>query len=673
MKSKNIKFLLSYLKFIISEHMINKLKLTLLFTLLVSALFGQEQQIEFRPFGVPGTAVKGIQNNGNALLATFTYDYVSNMMVPKPAEINTYAYMNEAGDIVGTKIIDGLTHPIYKLANSEVWITIPVFESFVASDVTTVYKISENGRYISGQMQAKPFVYDIQTQTLTNLLPQGYTYGAGYSVNNSGKTVGWVDANTNGTFRELAVYQVGQSLEKILTDLAVPVNNHIWHITDEGTLVGDVALKPYIYNLNTNEYKVFNLPAGYRTGAFVYSSNGITVGYAQNNVMDRDAIIYHESFGDQPRLLKEILIEEGITIDIPGGRLGGANSVSENGNFIGGNESGNANIAPGWIINLNGYFDEIGCIVEVPADIEYQTEVGQNSAVITYDVTTNCEGATLQLVEGFESGAEFPLGITTVKYNSVDAEGNILATGTFKVNVKDAYCTPRFSVQVEPITNVTFGTINNTTSADLTSAESEYFLNMSTDIAQNGSYEITVAGNTNGPENGSEFVVFFDFNQDGTFDSDTEGFYIGSISNSTGVDGKTVSNTITIPENALLGETRMRVMKVYRIVPEDACSLTYAYGQSENYKVNITAPLAVTDVVNSSVKVYPNPVKDILKIETAKEIISIKVLNTLSQQVGGFKVDKTNSEVNFSGLSKGVYFIQIVTSDETIIKKVIKK
>ena len=65
--------------------------------------------------------------------------------------------------------------------------------------------------------------------------------------------------------------------------------------------------------------------------------------------------------------------------------------------------------------------------------------------------------------------------------------------------------------------------------------------------------------------------------------------------------------------------------------------------------------------------------KDILKIETAKEIISIKVLNTLGQQVGGFKVDKTNSEVNFSGLSKGVYIIQIITSDETITKKVIKK
>ncbi|QTV06384.1 GEVED domain-containing protein [Faecalibacter bovis] len=522
-------------------------------------------------------------------------------------------------------------------------------------------------------MQAKPFVYDIQTQTLTNLLPQGYTYGAGYSVDNAGKTVGWVDAYTNGTFRELSIYQAGQPLQKILTDIAVPVNNHIWHITDDGIVVGDITLKPYIYNLNTNEYKIFNLPAGYRTGAFVYSSNGITVGYAQNNVMDRDAIIYHESFGEQPRLLKEILIEQGITIDIPGGRLGGANSVSQNGNFIGGNESGNASIAPGWIINLNGYFNDLGCIVEVPADIEIQTEIGQNSAVITYDVTTNCEGATLQLVEGYESGAEFPLGITTVKYNSVDAEGNILATGTFKVNVKDAYCSPRFSVQVEPITNVTYGTINNTTSADLNSPEIEYFLNMSTDIAQNGTYEISVAGNTNGPENGSEFAVYFDFNQDGIFNSDTEGFYIGSISNSTGVDGKTASNTITIPADALLGETRMRVVKVYRIVPEDACSFVYAYGQSENYVVNITAPLGVTDLTNSSIKLYPNPIKDILKIESDKEIKSIKVINTLGQQVGDYKVNQSNTEVNFSGLTSGVYIVQITTVDGVITKKVIKK
>ncbi|QTV06385.1 hypothetical protein [Faecalibacter bovis] len=98
--------------------MINKLKLTLLSSLLVSALFGQEQQIEFRAFGIPGTAVKGIQNNGNALLATFNYDYATNVMVPKPEDISTFGFINQAGDIIGTKIINGFTHPVYKLANT---------------------------------------------------------------------------------------------------------------------------------------------------------------------------------------------------------------------------------------------------------------------------------------------------------------------------------------------------------------------------------------------------------------------------------------------------------------------------------------------------------------------------------------------------------------------------
>ena len=647
------------------------IKSTLACLLLSSALFGQS--LEFRPLNIASSGVKGLMNNGDALLVGYTYEYGTNLLTPRENGIATHSNMNANGDIVGTIVVDGKSHPAYKLANASTWQIVPVFENFTSSDVTTVYSISNNGRYIVGQMKTVPFIYDIETQELTNLISENYVYGAGYSVNNNGTTVGWVDAAVNGTFRELGVMHKDLPLRKILTDYAVPVNNHIWHVDDNGLVVGEVGLKPFSYNLNTDEFKIYDLPAGYRTGSFQSSSNGIIVGYVQNMVMDRDAIIYHESFGDQPKLIKDILIEQGIEITIPGGKLGGASTISENGQFIGGNEVGNGNIAPGWILNLNGYFDNNTCNIQVPSDIEVQVSLGETSAVINYEVTSDCTDTQLVLVNGIASGETFPLGITTVAYNAVDAEGNVVASASFKVNVKDSYCTPRFTAIVEPITKVQFGTINNTSTSYVTAAENEYFLDQSTDIEQGGTYTITVAGNTNGVSETSQFVVFFDFDQDGIFNPDTEGFYVGSITGSTGVDGKTVSNEITIPTDILTGPTRMRVMKTYRLVPENPCSLVYAYGQSEDYMINVTERLGVGEVSEQSIKTYPNPVKDILNIQLDKEVKSIKVYNLAGQEVKNISLNKSNPKVNLSSLVKGVYILKIEIENKVITQKIIKE
>lgn len=646
------------------------LKTSLVCILLSSGLFAQT--MEFRPLDIASTGVRGLLNNGDALLAGYTYNYETATLTPKETGIATYSNINANGDMVGTIIVDGIVHPAYKLVNESAWTIAPVFSNMTASDGVTMYSISQNGRYITGQMQAKPFVYDIQTQELTNLLPSDYVYGAGYSVNNEGTSVGWVDAAVSGTFRELGVMNKNLPFRKILTDYAIPVNNHIWHIDDNGLVVGEVNLKPFSYNLNTDEFKIYDLPAGYRTGSFQSSSNGIIVGYVQNMVTDRDAIIYHESFGDQPKLIKDLLIEQGIEITIPGGKLGGANSISENGDFVGGNEIGNGNIAPGWILKLNGYFNERECHIKVPSDMEIQTNLGDTSANVTYEVTSDCPENQLVMVSGIASGENFPLGITTVAYNSIDSEGNVVASASFKVNVKDSYCTPRFTAIVEPITKVVFGTIDNESSSYVTSLENEYFLNQSTDVEKGKTYNITVSGNTNGVAETSEFTVFFDFNHDGIFNSDTEGFYIGSITGSNGVDGKSITKSIAIPTDALDGKTRMRVMKSYRLVPENPCSLTYAYGQSEDYMINVKENLNTNEWANELNKIYPNPVKDILHIKTNNEVKAIKIYNLSGQEIIKLNINKVNPQINISNLNKGIYIVEITTYDGIITQKIIK-
>jgi hypothetical protein len=70
------------------------------------------------------------------------------------------------------------------------------------------------------------------------------------------------------------------------------------------------------------------------------------------------------------------------------------------------------------------------------------------------------------------------------------------------------------------------------------------------------------------------------------------------------------------------------------------------------------------------VSLYPNPVKDYLKIELRNqlEIQKIQIYNVI-----GKLVNETRSlEVDFTKLSKGIYLLKIITDKGIATKKVIK-
>lgn len=650
------------------RHFILEKALTLLFV--STALFAQK--MEFTAIDQPGTGVKGIANNGDAILVKYTYTYDAKELIPKESFVSNYSSMNAQGDILAFGTLNGLLQPIYKKAGTTEWLGTGYFPDYTET-VATPYSISNNGRYITGQMNSIPFMYDTELKKITSLKTDEFTFGAGYGVSNDGIAVGWLDRNINGTFRELAVMQIGKPIEIILPEFSTPINNHIWHIEDNGIVVGDISKHPYYYNLKTKEFKILELPIGFTQGTFISSSNGIMVGFVQNSTpADRDAIIYHPSMGNRPKLIREILTEQGIEITIHGGKLGQANVISPNGDFIGGNEIGNGNIAPGWILKLNGYFDQTNlCNINIPEDIEVNTILGENSKIVNYEVTSDCSDYKLVLVNGFASGSEFPIGVTQVSYNLLDNNDEIVSSASFKVYVNDSYCTPKFKAIVEPITLVKIGSINNQSTPFISAQENEYFLDQSTDLEQGKTYEITVAGNTNGPDT-NEFVVFFDLDQNGTFEPDTEGFYVGNLAGSTGVDGKTVSKSIQIPANAKEGKTRMRIMKTYRLVPDDPCSQIYAFGQSENYTVNIVKNLAVSDVNSKKVKIYPNPIQNILSIEAKSVVKNVRIINMAGQEVYIKQLNKINPQINVSHLPKGVYILNVETNEEITTQKIIK-
>ena len=225
----------------------------------------------------------------------------------------------------------------------------------------------------------------------------------------------------------------------------------------------------------------------------------------------------------------------------------------------------------------------------------------------------------------------------------------------------------------EPITLVDFTGINNATATEAYLGDShEIFLDQTANVASGQSYDIKLEGNTGGDYE-NFFAVFIDWNQNGVLTDDGEVYAITqTITNSDGTDGQQAIHSITVPADALPGTTRMRVKKTDDSINVlDPCLGGY-YGQAEDYSVNV-ATLAVSDVSKTSIKAYPNPVVEVLNIESPSKVKSVSIFDASGKNAANFELNATKSQVNLSRLAPGVYLVKVVTENGTNTIKVIKK
>jgi hypothetical protein len=83
--------------------------------------------------------------------------------------------------------------------------------------------------------------------------------------------------------------------------------------------------------------------------------------------------------------------------------------------------------------------------------------------------------------------------------------------------------------------------------------------------------------------------------------------------------------------------------------------------------------LSVSDVKNSKVTFYPNPVKDILNIQTTSKIYGLSIYNFAGQQVFS-KANVQDGKIDVSNLLSGIYIVKAVFADgESQSFKMIKR
>ncbi|MGB3525731.1 MAG: GEVED domain-containing protein, partial [Flavobacteriales bacterium] len=204
---------------------------------------------------------------------------------------------------------------------------------------------------------------------------------------------------------------------------------------------------------------------------------------------------------------------------------------------------------------------------------------------------SNVTGATstnYTVSAGINASTDYRLVVTCT--NSGESSNSNVASITLKPIV-DCFCTPTIST-TEPICNVTFAGINNTSPSTGGPGYQDFAGSVGAAAVDAGSsYVISATGNTSGNFT-TYFTAFFDWDQDGTFETAVP---MGSTTNNICVTA--VSATVNVPQNAVGGTTRMRVIKNFNSSPTNACG-SYSYGQAEDYLVNVTAFVCGEVVVN---------------------------------------------------------------------------
>lgn len=83
--------------------------------------------------------------------------------------------------------------------------------------------------------------------------------------------------------------------------------------------------------------------------------------------------------------------------------------------------------------------------------------------------------------------------------------------------------------------------------------------------------------------------------------------------------------------------------------------------------------LGYSDNTLKGFKSYPNPVKDVLNIESKDVIDAISIYNILGQEVINKKFNTLNASIEMNSLDKGIYMVKVLSNEKTNVLRVLKE
>ncbi len=236
---------------------------------------------------------------------------------------------------------------------------------------------------------------------------------------------------------------------------------------------------------------------------------------------------------------------------------------------------------------------------------------------------------------------------------------------TFPVSFKIGYCFPVSTNTGDYISNfTTTGAIQNINHS-LTSIPGGNGYADYTDMIIEQEAGETVSFSTTYVGGSNRILIWVDWNNSGGFSANEQMF------NQT-FSSATNSGSFVIPEDIPAGDYRLRLRSRFYITDIDACE-DIGYGDARDYILRVSSPMSVENPVLHTLKVYPNPVKDILNISFSQNITNVEVYNLLGQKVVTKAVNTNQGQVDMSHLAAGTYLVKVTADNQTKTIKVIKQ
>lgn len=93
----------------------------------------------------------------------------------------------------------------------------------------------------------------------------------------------------------------------------------------------------------------------------------------------------------------------------------------------------------------------------------------------------------------------------------------------------------------------------------------------------------------------------------------------------------------------------------------------------DNILLTVNSVLSTNSFDANSFKVYPNPAKNLLNIDSASNVQSVSVYNVIGQEVLNRTINSTNANLDISSLNTGVYVVRALIDGNVVTSKFIKE
>lgn len=295
-------------------------------------------------------------------------------------------------------------------------------------------------------------------------------------------------------------------------------------------------------------------------------------------------------------------------------------------------------------------------------------------STVTYQGGTDANSQNPQVI--FDAAGTYSVTLTVS-----DGTGTDSLTKTDYIVVTDpAYCDSEYSDAVstdEYIDTVIFGTINNSGTGTVDGVGYFDYTNLSTDVDRSSTYTLSVTVYANYDEYASAWI---DWNQDYVFDS-SEKYELGFYPDSNGNVTNTVD--ITVPSDAVLGSTRMRITEEYNGIPAGPCTADHnsTYGETEDYTINVVDSTLSSQNQNLNsygLSLFPT-VSDgsfYLSSNTYNGNLNVKIFDISGKEVYSNNININSNQketIDLIGKSSGFYLVNISNQEFNTTQKVIIK